>query len=168
MLRSCCMQVARQDIRYREEVLSDMQRSGNPSYEAVPKKMWKRLFLSRFDRQSDRRVVLLLDGVDEADESSIKAVLEIVEHHAESDANIQIVFSSDPQLLSSSKAKMTKFGLSREMLVADMKIIATARMRQLSRLRKLRSRTKGKISRKICEKADGTLPYRIQAVPGPY
>ncbi|KAH8893455.1 hypothetical protein GQ53DRAFT_840505 [Thozetella sp. PMI_491] len=153
-LRAMSFQVAQQDVRYREEVLADLQHDGVTYYREPTLKMWKRLFLSKFGKQGHRRVVLLFDGVDEASEESRKELVKLVNSFHKSETNIQMVFTSEPGFLDSIKAPVVRFELNKKRLEKDMKIIVTARMKQLSILRKLRSRTKGKITRRICEKAD--------------
>lgn len=157
MLKSCSIQVATQNTRYRQELLADIQRNQNKWWDDYQntKKLWKRLFTSMFTKDSGRRVVLLLDGVDDAETDSIKDMLEIIKYVSDSGTNIQIMFSSDPDFLDEIEhLKVTRFDLDKKKVEKDMKLIAMARMKQLSRLRKLRSGTKAKICRRLCKKAD--------------
>jgi len=159
-LQSCAIQAATQNVAYREELLADIQRIGDKWDKEIEnvKKLWKRLFASRFGRDSRHRILLLLDGVDEAETDGIGALIDIFKSSAATNSNISIIFSSDLELLDRlAGIPLTRFDLDHKRVSVDMKLVVTARMKQLPRLRKLRAGTKAKISRKVCKKADSTL-----------
>lgn len=158
MLKSCAYQVAAHDIRYREEVNAELQRDESRWIKDASnaKALWRRLFTSKFPKPG-RKVILLLDGVDEAEDDSIKRIIDIIKKLKTTEVNIQIMFSTDAAVsdeLGLDKIAAAKFTLDKKMVVEDIKLVAMARMKRLSRLSKLRTTTKKKIAHKLCKKAD--------------
>jgi DNA primase len=114
------------------------------------------LFTSKFTK-AGRKVILLLDGVDEAGDDAIKRIIDIIKNLSRTKANIQIMFSTDAAVsdeLGFGQIEATKFMLDKKIVAEDMKLVAMARMKRLSRLSKLRLPTRKKIARKLCGKAD--------------
>jgi fungal STAND N-terminal Goodbye domain len=160
MLKSCAYQVAAHNVKYREELNAELRRDETRwrNEKSNPKALFRRLFTSKFTTPS-RRVILLLDGVDEAEDDAIKQIIAIIKKAPKTEANIQIMFSTDAAVsdaLGFRQVKATKFTIDKKMVLDDMKLVALTRMKRLSRLSKLRQSTRKKIARKLCKKADST------------
>jgi hypothetical protein len=158
MLKSCAYQVAAHNVKYREELNSELRRDEGKwiKESSNSKALWRRLFTSKFTK-AGRKVILLLDGVDEAGDDAIKRIIDIIKNLPRTKANIQIMFSTDAAVsdeLGFGQIEATKFMLDKKIVAEDMKLVAMARMKRLSRLSKLRLPTRKKIARKLCGKAD--------------
>jgi hypothetical protein len=158
MLKSCAYQVAAHNVKYREELNSELRRDEGKwiKESSNAKALWRRLFTSKFTK-AGRKVILLLDGVDEAGDDAIKRIIDIIKNLPRTKANIQIMFSTDAAVsneLGFGQIEATKFMLDKKIVAEDMKLVAMARMKRLSRLSKLRLPTRKKIARKLCRKAD--------------
>jgi hypothetical protein len=160
MLKSCAYQVAVHNIKYREELNAELRRDEARWFkeESNAKALWRRLFTSKFTKPG-RKVILLLDGVDEAGDDAVKKIRDIIKKlpTTEAKGNIRIMFSTDDVAsdeLGFGQIETTKFALDQRMVVGDMKLVAMTRMKRLSRLSKLRLPTRKTIARKLCKKAD--------------
>lgn len=165
MLKSCAYQVAAHNIKYREEVNAELKRDESRWIKEASnaKALWRRLFTSKFTK-AGRKVILLLDGVDEAEDDAVKRIIDIIKKLPTTEANIRIMFSTNAAVsdeLGFGQIEATKFTLDKKMVVEDMKLVAMARMKRLSRLSKLRLPTKKRIARNLCKKADSKyyLPF---------
>lgn len=168
MLKSCAMQIATHDLKYREELLADLQalrRDGADGLDDV-KKLWEMLYVSKFAKPSKyetRRLLLVLDGIDEAEEEAAKSVKGFIKQVGEAQLNISILFTSGPSTFDEDEdsLKLAKFTLdtSNANLKNDLRTIALVRMKQLSRLKNLRSGARKKIANKLRSKADSKYPY---------
>jgi hypothetical protein len=158
LLKSCAYQVAAHNIKYREEVNAELKRDESRWIKEASnaKALWRRLFTSKFTNPG-RKVILLLDGVDEAEDDAVKKIIDITKKLPTTEANIQIMFSTNAAVsdeLGFGQIEATKFTLDKKMVVEDMKLVAMARMERLSRLSKLRLPTRKRIARSLCKKAD--------------
>ena len=169
MLRSCALQIAIQDSGYREEAVAEAQAYerpkgeylGDPRLMSSGESMWELLFMARFTKKSGRRLLLVLDGLDEVEEGErnlIKRVLASVS--VAEDMNIQVLFTSDPGVfdLNPEATKTKVFEMTKELMLPDIRAIIIGRIRGLSRLRKLPQRIKNKIVARISKKADSETP----------
>ena len=169
MLRSCALQIATQDHGYREEALADVQLhlrslanggTGNPLWQDY-EKLWELLFDQRFSKKSGRRLLLVLDGLDELDIQQRSLIDESLEDIGvmEEDINVRVLFTSDPNVYSPD-IQMTKaqvFEVTKELVLPDMRTIILGRLRAMGRLRKLSQKTKKKIVLKLSKQADSKL-----------
>jgi len=172
MLRSCALQVASRDNGYREEVLAaiqlyDKQQENaelyNPIYQDEAK-LWDLMFKTRFLKKSGRRLVLILDAADEADEKSREYLEAMFKEIAEpGDSNIQVLVTSDPAVFDPSPecAKARRFEMTKENVLQDIRAIIIGRLKILSRLRKLSRTTKRRIIARLSKKADSEFPPHL-------
>lgn len=168
MLKSCAMQIATHDLNYRQELLADLQalmRDRDDRLDDV-KELWAMLYVSRFAKSSKyetRRLFLVLDGIDEAEEEAVKSVKGFIKQVREAQLNISILFTSDPSTFDEDAdgLMLARFTLdtSNANLKNDLRTIALARMKQLSRLKNLRSGARKKIANKLRSKADSKYSY---------
>lgn len=165
MLRSCVLQVAIRNNSYRDEAVAEVQiyekhrrrdMFHSPHLWEDEAKLWELLVQTKFTKKSGRRLVLILDGVDEADEKDHKYLRMILEDIYGSDhLNIQVLFSSDPgSFAPEPEIKVQAFEMTKELMLSDMRAIIAARLRKLGRMRKLPVRTKKKIITVLSKQAD--------------
>lgn len=178
MLRSCALQVAAQDHGYREEAVADVQLYLRSEASASHGKalfqdyeqLWELLFRKRFSKKSGRRLVLVLDGLDELSLVQRSLIVESLEYVGvmEEEFNVRVLFTSDPSVYSPDM-KMTKakvFEVTKELVLPDMRTIIVSRLRVMGRLRKLSQKTKKKIVLKLSKQADSKLA-RLHIFPWP-
>ena len=164
MLRSCALQVAIRNNSYREETVADVHiyekrprdRLKNPALREDHAKLWELLFQTKFTKKSGRRLVLILDGLDEIDEDDHKYIEMILKDVSSAGhMNIQVMFVSDPGSFSPGpETKMQVFEITKELILPDIRAIIVARLKSLSRMRKLSQQTKRKITTRLCKQAD--------------
>lgn len=173
MLKSCAMQIATHDLKYREELLADLQALMRDRADGLDdvKKLWEMLYVSKFAKPSKyetRRLFLVLDGIDEAEEEAAKSVKGFIKQVGDAQLNISILFTSGPSTFDEDAdvLRLAKFTLdtSNANLKNDLRTIALLRMKQLSRLKKLRSGARKKIANKLRSKADSKYPYTRFAI----
>lgn len=156
IIKACALQVALKDTSYRDHVLSDLQRDSLTTDD--PLVVFNRLFIQRFPKDSDRRTVIILDGADEIHEDDVDPLKELIFMMTSSDANVQIIFTSDqsflPESIKSKENALKRIDLDKERIRKDMWKIALARTKTLTRLRKLRPEIRKKIASRLRQKAD--------------
>ncbi|KAH7141733.1 hypothetical protein EDB81DRAFT_760586 [Dactylonectria macrodidyma] len=92
MLRSCALQVAIRNDAYREDC-----RLNHHDLNEDQERLWELLFQTKFTKNSGRRLVFILDGVNETDEDDRKHIEMILKDISSSEhMNIQVLFTRDP------------------------------------------------------------------------
>lgn len=157
MLRWCALQVAQGDRRYCEEMLKemleDLRRHGDNSMDAAS--YWASLVESKFSQRSNRRLVLVLDGIDEGEPGCISQLAGFFDRIKSQEHRIQVIMTSGPEVtpgISSLGAK--RIELTKAKIAHDLYRFSRFQARTLSRLRKLRRNLRGIITSKVSEKAD--------------
>lgn len=116
--------------------------------------------MTKYTKQSDRRLILVLDGVDQVDEGDDRKKLpEFIRQAAGSDCKIQIIFTSNASypLLADQELKIPQLELNREKVTADLKKVTSGRIQHLTRLKKLDTSVRNRIAKEVARKADSTL-----------
>ncbi|KAI0129137.1 hypothetical protein BJ170DRAFT_682921 [Xylariales sp. AK1849] len=153
ILRACALQVALRDPKYRDHLLSDVQRQDREDEPSV--KEFYRLFISKYPKDSGRKVIIILDGVDELSEGDFDSAKEMISMVSKSEANIQLIFTSDQaHIAEHGDVQMARLDLVKDRIRKDMWKIALARTKSMSRLRKLRPEVRRKIATRLRRKAD--------------
>jgi hypothetical protein len=166
-LHYLAIQIAESDPRYREEVLTDItrgaMRSDNPSddfdFESLEsEEKIRHLLLLKFPKDSDRRLILILDGIDQVGTNYWKKLLQIIRRITDSESRIQIIFTCDtlnqPEDCDlSSQVLLSRLNMTKERLEADMKKVVWARTRRLPRLKGL-SRIHSRIVKDVTTRSD--------------
>jgi DNA polymerase III delta prime subunit len=151
MLRCCSIRAAEKDARYCSEILAALRRESLVTDEDA----WTHLIESRYTKDSRRRLIIVLDGIDEIDEEDFPKLINFLGRIRTQQCAIQAIFTCDPdkeQDLSVLEAK--RIELTRNKIIRDMRMFAWSRIKTLSRLRKLRITLRKTIVRKIMRKAD--------------
>ncbi|KAK3357835.1 hypothetical protein B0T25DRAFT_499441 [Lasiosphaeria hispida] len=172
MLHWCVQQIAEQDAGYCDEV-----KRVRPEFEfsacrsPLATQTWESLFAAKFPALSDRRLILVLDSVDQLGEmdrvdgpedSAVqrRLLFQCISDAVKRTLSIQFVLVCSPN--TDVETLCREVGGSCLTLTAprisnDIKIMARARIQQCPRLRKLRPRIRGKIQRRLSDKADSFL-----------
>jgi hypothetical protein len=142
-LRSCVIQIASHDSKYREEVMGEFYGSSRiTDYgDAEAPLIWKQFFATKFRIQDSRRLVLLLDGIDYLDANMSNDLLAILSATKDPSLQIQRVVSSCTgyALTGFEFDQAIRVVLDKPILEKDMRLIAFNRAKQLSRLKKTRT-----------------------------
>jgi hypothetical protein len=163
MMRWCALQMTEKDGKYCDAVLSDIQTRGS-LHDTGPVKiiqrLWDRLFLHLFSRDSNRLAILVLDAVDQIpDAEERKKLVTFIQEVAESECKIQIIYScTDPSdLLAEDNPKFHRTEITKEKVKADMHRVARDIMKHLPRLKKFEREVRTRIVVMIAYKADNEL-----------
>ena len=165
MLRSCALQVASRNSGYREEAIADVQiyDKHHPEFRYIgqginedEEEMWKVLYETKFTKKSERRLVLVLDGMEEIDEEDRGIMRKLLENISRSeDLNVRVLFSSDTESFEPEpETKVQVFKLTKELILPDIRAILLVRLKKFGRTRRLPQRTKRKIIARLSQKAD--------------
>lgn len=151
-LRCAVLQIAETNNSYAEKVAAEIAR------ENADDEPWSQFFASRFPASSPSRLYLVLDGVDEAHQDSKEVIVELIQQLPKAQLNVHVVFTgrSELETLFAQELPCT-IRLSKEQIAGDLRILATARLQSLPRIRKFHRQTKKRISQKVLEKADCML-----------
>ncbi|CBX95105.1 hypothetical protein LEMA_P115200.1 [Plenodomus lingam JN3] len=158
MLKCCSIQVAQRDARYCKEMLIAVRQMGPVRYLETIENEWHHLIESRYKKESDRRLILILDGIDQANEEDAPSLMNILGMIKSQRHRVQIIFTcgTDKKLdYSTLGAKCVD--LTRHKISLDMRRFAWSKTRSLTRLRKLRVALRKIIVRKVTQKADSFL-----------
>nr|GFD51688.1 hypothetical protein [Tanacetum cinerariifolium] len=100
---------------------------------------WEDLIGSRYTAKSERRMIIVLDGIDEVSEGDFPTLVELLGRAKRNECAVQIIFTCDKgreEILSGLEARTIQ--LTREKIIGDMSRVASSRTKSLSRLRQLR------------------------------
>lgn len=156
MLQCCSILAAGKDARYCAEILAALRRDGVLEGTNAA---WTHLIESRFSKESDRRLVLILDGIDETTDDQFFELVKLLGKIKSQGCKVQVIYTSGPEKkneLSVLEAKCIDLG--RDKIIRDMRRFAWSKTRTLSRLRKLRTTLRKTIIKKVMLKADCKLP----------
>lgn len=164
MFRWCAIKAAEKDTNYCGKALMELhQKNLSLEDDAVCEK----LITTMYGKGSDRRLILILDGIDENEDDEFAKLLKYFDEVKRQELNIQIVITSDTDKdleLSSLEAK--RIDLVKSKVVRDMQRLVWHRTRTQPRLQKLRVGLRKLIIRKVTKQADCEYTYP-QAHPGP-
>jgi hypothetical protein len=162
MLRWCSIQAAERDARYCEAALRDLSAVGD-SATGVDKD-WHNLIESKYWNDSQRRLIFVLDGIDEIEDQDLAKLAEIFIRVQGQNLEIQIIVTSDPsreEYLSQIFSKPIE--LVKQRIAGDMRRFASSQTKNLPRLQKLSPSFRKSIAKKVSAKADSFL-YIVHAM----
>lgn len=151
MIKCCATRAANHSEQYCGEALAALAGDEDIDMETA----FTKLIEERFPKTSSERLILILDGIDEVEDDEAPKLLEYLDRIKTRDCNIQIIFTSGPEMeekLAGLDAKLVT--LNREKIAKDMRRFAWSRTKTLSRLRKLRAPLRKVILNKVSNKAD--------------
>ena len=151
------IQTAESDPSYCERAAADLDQNGT-ILDTDLSAIWDRFFGNKFTKDSNAKLYLIFDGLDEADANERSTLLELLTQIRTKGLNICVLITSRSELksiidpLSPEVIEMTKAKISE-----DIQRLIRARFKTLSRLRKFRPRVKRKVITKVHSKADSKL-----------
>jgi len=152
MMLCCSIQAAEKNERYCAETLTQFR--SYLDFEE-PDAAWTQFIESKFSKGSDRQLILLLDGVDEATDEGFTKLVDIFSKIKSKECRIQVILTSDSDKKTELGAlEASSIDLTREKIVPDMRRFAWSRTKTLSRLRKVRTTLRKTIIKKVVRKAD--------------
>lgn len=118
--------------------------------------MWAKAFNERFRPDSDARLYLFLDGVEELKEDERKLLFNLLPKITANKLKIHILMACRPEIQAVVKnLRPTTIWITKDKIADDLQKIAAARVKTLPRLRKFSHATKRKIVQKLRENSDG-------------
>ncbi|KAL1634037.1 hypothetical protein SLS56_002629 [Neofusicoccum ribis] len=157
LLRSVAAQVAESDIKYREEVATEVKKIEYQLRDDDGTLLWERLFASKFPNSSETRLFLVVDGLDEADGDDRKKLLDLFKQIKKDGLQIRVLLTSGSGLEGVKEMEPASLPLTTEHLKKDVRQIIRARIKSLTRLRRLRLPVRKRIAFKLQQKADSVL-----------
>jgi hypothetical protein len=158
MAHGCCMQVAEQDQDYREMV-KELSAKG-VSLQQRGDLTWNLLFESMFSKDSNRRVVLLLDSINMMDEEEWEYLRDLIMKASEKNLNIQFLLTSTSAFNTGLDSLQPKcIELTKELIHDDLLAVISASLegQTFTSLARLRRELRKKLLNSVCASADSKL-----------
>lgn len=158
MLSAAVIQTAIGDEKYLDEVAHDLKTRGADVSEL--RGIWDRFFVEKYPKDSDQRLFIVLDGLDEADEKDRNEILQLFKQIKQDELNIQIAFTSRTieQIHDAAiQLQVSKIEITREKISlrgGDLWKIIMKRCKTYPKLRRLPKSAVRKIGMKLRLKAD--------------
>lgn len=171
------LQIARKDKKFADQIAKEIERKRSPSLNSLePVDLWRQVIQDRFPRTSEpttRTLFVLLDGVDQMEEQSRAALLEIFSGLSPDRSAIYVMYTSDQSVedkLDGEKArKDITARYPRVMLQnhtnADINNFADSKYEKSSILKRIPKPTWEKHKQKILAKAQGMYIILCSAAP---
>ncbi|KAL1884038.1 hypothetical protein Daus18300_000147 [Diaporthe australafricana] len=155
MIRWCAIKAAQKDTVYCAKVLVELQQNYNFLEDDV---VWEKLITTKYGKDSDRRLILILDGIERIEEEEFAKLLKCFHEVKPHGLNIQIVLICDTSKESElSSLEPKRIDLVKSKVGRDMQRLVWHRTRTQPRLQKLRVGLRKMIIRKITKQADSFL-----------
>lgn len=166
-MKSIVAQIASHDSAYCSEVATEIACVGPAfSVEMQERYFWKRLIMSKFSADSEARLYLVLDGLDEVNETVnaerqfSKDLLRMLKEIVELKLSIRVMLLSRPSwksYLETFGQKLSAITVTKDAVLNDMRIVIDAQLNTRSRLHKTRIPMKKIIRSILLQKADCML-----------
>ena len=159
------IQTAEQDPSYCERAAADLDQKGSDFYEGLVS-IWDRFFGNVFTIDSNAKLYLVFDGLDEADANERTTLLELLTQIRAKGLNIRVLITSRPDLKPAIDVlKPGVIEMTKSKIAEDIHRLIQARFKTLPRLRKFRTRVKRKVTTKLQNQADSKLfPFLFLAL----
>jgi hypothetical protein len=166
VLRWCSINAAERDAGYCEATVRDLRRQPfavGDSTSGIDED-WSILIESKYSNDSKRRLILVLDGIDETTDEDFAKLAELFRRVQRQNCEIQIIVTSDPSredYLSPIFSK--RIELVKERIAGDMCRFASSQTKNLLRLQKLGANFRKSVAKKVSARADSFL-YIVHAM----
>lgn len=154
-LKYVVVQVAIKDTKYREEIAVEIQKNADELAGDDGTLIWEKFIASKFSPESDTRLFIVVDGVEEMDPEARKKLYGLLDQIKKDSLQISVLATSrhDPEE-SLKSTDVPGIAMTMDLIKKDVKLIIRARMKQLSKLRRLRAHVKKRVVSKLSQKAD--------------
>ncbi|KAF2856640.1 hypothetical protein T440DRAFT_437517 [Plenodomus tracheiphilus IPT5] len=154
MLKCCSTRVAEKDERYCQETLMALQQASLFTAEDT----WHQLIELRYKKESDRRLILILDGIDQVSDEDSPELMKFLGSIKSQGYRVQVIFTCSPDTKQDwSILGAKRIDLTRDKILRDMRRFAWSKTKTLARMRKLRVALRKIIIRRVMQKADSFL-----------
>ncbi|KAL1647975.1 hypothetical protein SLS58_002299 [Diplodia intermedia] len=157
LLKTAASQLAEADHKYREEVAKEIKKGASSLGDGELSALWDQLFASRFSHESSARLFLVIDGFDEANTADREKLLGLLAQVKKDNLQIRVLITSRPGMEGVESLQPASLPMTIEHLRKDLRHIIKARIKSLSRLRRLRLPVKKRIIVKLLQKGDSAL-----------
>ncbi|KAL5115644.1 hypothetical protein ACEQ8H_006443 [Pleosporales sp. CAS-2024a] len=152
MLQYCAIEAAKKDDSYCTGLLKAL--AGYPDFD-TNEDAYIRLVESMYTKDSGRRLILVLDGIDQLAEENFLDLIKLLSRIESQESTVQIIFTCDSEkTLALSNLAAPCIQLTHDKIFRDLYRFTWSRTKRLSRLRKLRKNFRKTIIRKVMQKAD--------------
>lgn len=152
MIRWCATKVAEKDENYCGKVLVELRQGDHDLENDVA---WEKLIATKYGKGSDRRLVLILDGLEATEDEEFEKLLRYFSEVKSRDLNVQIVITSDTSKVSAlSPLEPRRIDLVKSKVGRDIRRLVWHRTRTQPRLQRLRVDLRKLIIRKVTKQAD--------------
>ncbi|KAM0715393.1 hypothetical protein Q7P37_008891 [Cladosporium fusiforme] len=150
-LRCSVLEIAEKNIAYCEVIAGQIASDAN-------EEPWKQFFANRFPSGSEAHLYLIIDGVDEAFDTDVAVMAEVLKEVSQQSLNIHILFTGRPKLRSAlGELQPLELEITKDLIAEDMRKLVHERIKSLPRLHKFHRRTRRRIETRVMEGADGML-----------
>lgn len=158
MLQCCALQAAEKDAIHCRETDEALRRRGKLVF-CETAATWEDLIELRYTAKSDRRLIIILDGIDaienEPVSSDFTTLVQLLGRVKRNKYAVQVIFTCDREQENSLSGIGTRtIHLTRETIVDDMSLFVSSKIKSSLRLRKLRNPLRIRIVQKMMQKAD--------------
>lgn len=163
MLSCCAAQVAQQDPNYGEAIKDESSSKGD----ADADKYWDELFASKFSNDGERKLLLVIDGVDQLDKAQRTSLARYTQATSSKPLAISFVLTGGPgvseemhsdsaedETLDNTEWVSRHIQLGKEELRHDFRLVAAAHLESFNNLSRLQPQAKKAITSRIQSKAD--------------
>lgn len=152
MIQWCAIKVAEKDANYCEKALVELRQG---DYDLENDVVWEKLIATKYGKDADRRLVLILDGLEATGDEEFEKLLRYFTEVKSRDLNVQIVITSDTSKESAlSCLEPTRIDLVKSKIGRDIRRLVVHRTRTQPRLQRLRVDLRRLIIRKVTKQAD--------------
>ncbi len=154
MLNWCMLKIAERDSNYCEQML--MKTKGMRLDSNVPCRwQWVTFMRSQFLQDSNRRLILILDGVDECEKGGLLQLVTFFSRAKSLACRIQVIMTSGPEIATKLARLATQtIELTEEKIAPDLRRFASFQVQTLSRIPKLRSNIRRSIVSRVSKQAN--------------
>ncbi|OJD28871.1 glyoxalase bleomycin resistance protein dioxygenase protein [Diplodia corticola] len=157
LLKTVAAQLAETDHKYREEVAKEIKKSAENLGDGEASLLWDQLFASKFPHESPTRLFLVIDGFDEAGAADREKLLSLLAQVKKDNLQIRVMITSRPKTEGVESLQPASLPIAIDHLRRDLRLIIKARIKSMSRLRRLRLPVKKRVIIKLLQNADSAL-----------
>jgi len=144
-------QIAEQNPKYGEALASDLSNIDE-------EELWVTLFASKFPEKGEGCAYLVIDGIDEMQESERTYFCECLRQIKDDNLRIHVFLAGRALSFGLELLDIPTIDVTTEKLTTDIQKVIVAGCKSLPRLRKFRKPVKNVILKRLRNKADGELP----------
>lgn len=151
MIRWCAVKVVEQDENYCKKALVELGQGDYEENDVV----WEKLIAAKYGKDSDRRLVRILDGLEAIEDEEFEELLRYFGEIKSRDLNVQIVITSDTSKVSAlSSLEPQCIDIVKSKVGRDIRRLVWHRTRTQPRLQRLRVDLRRLIICKVAKQAD--------------